>query len=295
MSAHPQPAADPTPIWASVRAHLPNALTGARFVLAAVFVVLLSGAEAPWIGADAAGLDRFTLLVDPETTRLVIATLVFLLAALTDTLDGQLARRWSVQSRLGRIMDPLADKVLVLGGFVLLAGPTFTATIAAQRVQLSGVAPWMAIVILTRELLVTSIRGMYEAEGFDFSAALSGKLKMVVQSVAVPAILAITALGSPVPGSTARLWVLALAWTTTAVTALSAWPYLWKAYLASTGRIKPKPPNVPRPEPDLGRVQGRVEIPATHTRKKRSSRSATTKPGRRPTKRSGGTSEGSGS
>ncbi|MEZ6317616.1 MAG: CDP-alcohol phosphatidyltransferase family protein [Phycisphaerales bacterium] len=293
MSAHPSP--PPTPPRSQAGAGAPPQRAHRRFVLAAVFVVLLSDARGPWIDADAAGLDQFTLLVDPETTRLVIATLVFLLAALTDTLDGQLARRWSVQSRLGRIMDPLADKVLVLGGFVLLAGPTFTATIAGERVQLSGVEPWMAIVILTRELLVTSIRGMYEAEGFDFSAALSGKLKMVVQSVAIPAILAITALGSPVPGSAPRLWVLALAWTTTAVTALSAWPYLWKAYLASTGRIKPKPPNVPRPEPDLGRVQGRVEIPATHTRKKRSSRSTTTKPGRRPTKRSGGTSEGGGS
>lgn len=287
MTALPHHHAEPAPLWDALRAHLPNALTGARFVLAAVFIALVSGARAPWVGSEAAGLDRLSLLVDAQTARLLIATLVFALAALTDTLDGQLARRWHAQSRFGRIMDPLADKVLVLGGFVLLAGPMFSAPIDGQRVQLSGVAPWMTIVILTRELLVTSIRGLYEAEGFDFSAAASGKLKMVVQSLAVPAILALTALASPVPGSPARIWVLALAWTATLVTAWSAWPYLWKAYLASTGRIKPRPPHAPRPEPDLGRPLGRVEIPATHTRKKRGSRATAGKPGRQPTKKGG--------
>lgn len=254
--------------WHTVRRHTPNALTGARFALTALFVWLLSTAHMPWVTPEAERIDRLALILDEATARLLIAALVFLLAALTDTLDGLLARRWGVQSRLGRIMDPLADKVLVLGAFVLLAGPTFSAPVGPDGagVQLSGVAAWMVIVILTRELLVTSIRGMFEAEGFDFSAGAVGKWKMIAQSVSVPALLGLVALGAPEPGTTARAWVLLIAWGTTAITAASAWPYIRKAVLASTGGLRPDRPSAP--EPDLGAPVDRVEIAATHTRKR---------------------------
>lgn len=275
------PATETSPI----RARIPNALTLARFVLAGVFIALLSGVSAPWVAADASGFDRVTLLFDEHTTRLVIATLVFVLAALTDTLDGLLARRWNAESRFGRVMDPLADKILVIGGFVLLAGPTFSAVIDGRPVQLSGVEPWMAIVIFAREMLVTSIRGIYEAEGFDFSAVGAGKLKMIAQSVGVPVILLLVALTSPVPGSAARPWVLALAWGTTLITVASALPYLLRAHAATTGKLQPKLVLIPRPEPELGRPREGVHIPATHTRKKKSARRAET-PG--PAKRKNG-------
>lgn len=248
-----------------IRKHIPNALTASRFVLAGVFVALLSMGHAV-VAADPAA-DRISVLLDESTAGLLIAALVFALAALTDALDGQLSRLWGVQSRLGRIMDPLADKVLVLGGFVLLAGPTFTAPDpSGGTYQISGVDAWMVIVILTREMLVTSIRGMYEAEGFDFSAARVGKLKMIAQSVAVPLILVIVAVLPARVGDAGRWWILGIAWGTTAITAGSAWPYVYKAYLAGTGKIKPPPPRTPRPGPKLGRPASRVEIPATHVR-----------------------------
>lgn len=226
----------------------------------------LLSTRSPAIATDP-NADRFTVLLDASTAGLLIAALIFVLAALTDALDGQLSRLWNAQSRLGRIMDPLADKVLVLGGFVLLAGPTFTAPHQdGSTYQISGVDAWMVIIILTREMLVTSIRGMYEAEGFDFSAARIGKLKMIAQSIAVPVILLIVAVIPAQVGSAGRWWVLGIAWAATAITAVSAWPYVQKAYLASTGRIKPPPPRTPRPGPKLGRPATRVEVPTTHVR-----------------------------
>ncbi|GJM18371.1 MAG: hypothetical protein DHS20C14_05840 [Phycisphaeraceae bacterium] len=248
-----------------LRRHLPNMLTGSRFVLAGIFVAVVSTTRPA--GASG-GMDHVSALLDGSTAALLVAALIFALAALTDALDGQLSRLWHVESRLGRIMDPLADKVLVLGGFVLLAGPTFTVFRGGGggTYQLSGVDAWMVILMITREMLVTSIRGMYEGEGFDFSAAGMGKLKMIAQSVAIPAILAVVALVPAREGSLARPWVLGLAWGVTAITVASAWPYVWKAYLASTGRIKAGPPKTPRPEPKLGKSSDRVEIPATHVR-----------------------------
>jgi len=77
-------------------------------------------------------------------------------------------------SRLGRIFDPLVDKVIVCGTFVLLADRTG-----------SAILPWMALVIVVRELVVTAIRAEMERTGLDFSAAWSGKLKMVFQCAAI--------------------------------------------------------------------------------------------------------------
>jgi len=189
------------------RAATPNAITAARLVLAAAFVVLLSlpvarpGAAAP----------------------LLAATAIFVVAALSDALDGYLARRWRAVSRFGRVMDPFADKILVLSAFVLLAGPAFSIASDGNRVQASGVLPWMVAVILARELLVTSLRGLLESSGQDASAQLAGKLKMIFQSLAVPIVLVTLAFDAA--GDRAGwLWVLNLA--VVAVTALSAAPYL---------------------------------------------------------------------
>ena len=114
--------------------------------------------------------------------------LLFIAAALTDALDGYYARKWQAESKFGRIMDPFCDKVLVIGAFVFLAGPGFA---AGSGEQASGIYPWMAVLVIARELLVTGIRGEMEGSGHQFGANLWGKLKMVLQSVAVPAVLLI--------------------------------------------------------------------------------------------------------
>ena len=148
----------------------------------------------------------------------VAATILFTIAASTDRFDGWYARTFNQVSRLGRIFDPLVDKVLICGAFILVAT-------AAGPIR-----PWMAVLVVVRELVVTAIRAEMERVGTDFSASFTGKLKMVFQCVAVALALA------------ARAWPdLALlgigvedaaVWTTWAAVLLTDWSgieYLWAA------------------------------------------------------------------
>ena len=161
--------------------HVPNALTASRLVLAAVFFAILSFYQHEGRG-------------DP--TMLNIAFLVYLVALITDFLDGYLARRWKVEGAFGRVVDPFVDKVLVIGSFIFFAGKNFIIPETAPHPgtnevvkTISGVVPAMVVVILARELFVTSFRGMSEGTGQAFGAAFSGKLKMVFQSVTILVIL----------------------------------------------------------------------------------------------------------
>jgi CDP-diacylglycerol--glycerol-3-phosphate 3-phosphatidyltransferase len=188
------------------RAHTPNALTILRLLLTAVFVVVL-------VFADPAAATW--------SAPLIVGLALFILAAVSDAADGYLARRWNAVSRFGRVADPFADKVLILSAFIMLAGPDLGPH--------TGVATWMVVLILARELLVTTIRGVYEGEGIDFSATASGKLKMIVQSVAVPVALLDGA--APVgPESTGPHPVnLGLLYLTVIITVWSAIPYVARA------------------------------------------------------------------
>jgi len=98
------------------------------------------------------------------------ALVLFLVACLTDWLDGWWARRYGPLTLIGRNLDPLADKVLVCGAFIYLIPVTE-----------AGILPWMVTVIVVRELLVTGIRGVVEATGKKFGADWFGKLKMGLQ------------------------------------------------------------------------------------------------------------------
>lgn len=191
------------------RKHIPNLLTLLRIVLAAVFFVTLA-------------------LFDGHSGALLIASAgLFILAAVTDALDGHLARKWQVVSKFGRVVDPFADKLLVLGGFIFLAGPNFAG--------LSGVAPWMAVVILARELLVTTMRGAYESAGIDFSANVWGKWKMILQSIVIPTVLALIAIDiwAQSPQAWTRWGRDGLVWLTVVITVLSGLPYITQAMRAS--------------------------------------------------------------
>jgi CDP-diacylglycerol--glycerol-3-phosphate 3-phosphatidyltransferase len=161
--------------------HVPNLLTGSRLLLAAVFFVMLSYYQYEGRG-------------DP--TFLNIAFAIYLVALITDFLDGYLARKWNVEGAFGRVVDPFVDKVLVLGSFVFFAGKNFiipeTVTGRAPTMvvrTLTGVAPGIVVILLARELLVTTLRGLSESGGQSFGAAFSGKLKMVFQSVTILVIL----------------------------------------------------------------------------------------------------------
>jgi CDP-diacylglycerol--glycerol-3-phosphate 3-phosphatidyltransferase len=191
-------------------------LTVARLVLAGAFFATIT----------------LSLRMGPHPDRAFwgnLAVALFVVAALTDLLDGHLARRWQVVSGFGRIMDPFVDKVLVLGAFVFLASPRFAVPSDGDYERfrmLTGVQSWMVTVILARELFVTSVRGVLEGRGVAFGAEWAGKLKMVLQSITAPICLAV-AVNEGLADS--RAWTVtrdALVWATVVLTLWSAWPYV---------------------------------------------------------------------
>eukprot|EP00913_Durusdinium_trenchii_P008815 g8281.t1 len=114
------------------------------------------------------------------------AAVLFIVAAWTDFLDGYIARKYGMITVLGRILDPFVDKIIVGGAFIFLSEKT----VSADGMTLhSGVNAWMAIIIIGREMFVTTLRSFLEQHGKDFSASWSGKIKMALQCIAVPASL----------------------------------------------------------------------------------------------------------
>lgn len=105
---------------------------------------------------------------------------LFLITAGTDWMDGYWARKYGQITKLGRVLDPFADKLFICGTYILLAAVPVLASDEAP----SGIAPWMAVVVVGRELLVTTLRAFVEQGGGDFSAKWIGKWKMVLQCVA---------------------------------------------------------------------------------------------------------------
>jgi CDP-diacylglycerol--glycerol-3-phosphate 3-phosphatidyltransferase len=108
----------------------------------------------------------------------IAAMILFIVAASTDWIDGWWARRYQQVTKLGRILDPFVDKVIICGAMIALVGAPD-----------SPIPPWMATLVVARELLVTSLRGMVEGKGGDFSAKQLGKWKMVAQCASVVAAL----------------------------------------------------------------------------------------------------------
>ena len=119
---------------------------------------------------DAAGLS-IVLFVLMTAKLYMVGLVVFLVAASTDWVDGYLARRYGMVTTLGRILDPFADKIIVCGSLIFLA--------RHSRAACLGHAGLDGGLIVGRELLVTALRSFLEQQGADFSAAMSGKLKMV--------------------------------------------------------------------------------------------------------------------
>ncbi len=132
--------------------NLPNKLTVLRVIAVPFFIVLY--------------------LMD----HIYAATVIFILASATDAFDGHIARSRGLVTNFGKIMDPLADKILVYSAFVIL-------------VQLGDIPGWMLIVILAREFIVSGLRTVAAADGIVIAAGFSGKLKTVAQMIAVPLLL----------------------------------------------------------------------------------------------------------
>lgn len=131
--------------------NLPNILTLIRVVLIPFFIFFFS---------------------HPSLQSAVIAAVIFLIASLTDLLDGYLARRRKEVTQFGKFLDPVADKLLIVSALILL--------VANGRVQ-----AWIAIVIVGREFAVTAFRAIASSEGVIIAAEATGKYKMFLQTVAI--------------------------------------------------------------------------------------------------------------
>jgi len=152
---------------------IPNILTFGRLVLTVVFLIMVL--YSPYVENKAFFLD--------------IAFALFVIAGLTDTVDGIVARRLNVVSKLGRMIDPLADKVLVCGAFICFAIIGEPKLFNLTGTPLAVIHWAVAAILVAREAYVTVLRHIAEARGVDFAATISGKVKMCVQSFAIGTVI----------------------------------------------------------------------------------------------------------
>jgi len=122
---------------------------------------------------------------ESRTFFLDIAFVVFVTAAITDMLDGPIARRLNVTSKFGRMMDPLVDKVLVCGTFICFAIIGEPKLFGLSQTPLAVIHWTIAAILILREAYVTVLRHIAESRGVNFAATMSGKIKMFVQSFAI--------------------------------------------------------------------------------------------------------------
>jgi CDP-diacylglycerol--glycerol-3-phosphate 3-phosphatidyltransferase len=174
--------------------NVPNTLTVSRLALAVCVFVLI------------------------EYQYYFSALALFVIAAVTDALDGYFARLLKQDTPIGRQLDPLIDKVIVAGCYIYLA-----------TIPGTGVLPWMVTAIVVRELLIQGLRSHLEGQGQAFGARMAGKLKTVVQCLSISAVLLCLGL-EPSPPLT-LLWTRdALTWLAVALTLYSGFSYVWIAF-----------------------------------------------------------------
>jgi len=135
--------------------NLPNLITLARVAAVPVVVILL--------------------LSDTRTSSMWAAA-IFGLAAVTDFVDGWLARKWGVVTVLGKFLDPLADKLIVMAALIML-------------IPLDRVPAWAVFVILAREMIITGLRSIASSEGIVIDASELGKYKTIYQMIAIPGLM----------------------------------------------------------------------------------------------------------
>lgn len=140
--------------------NLPNFLALVRIGLAPLMFILLVNRDIPLFeGIHSSWLDYF-------------AALIFVIASATDFFDGFIARNWDQKTKLGAILDPLADKMLTLAAFLGL-------------MMMDRANPWAIYLILTREFFITGLRVAAVSEGMDIAASMAGKVKTVLQMIAI--------------------------------------------------------------------------------------------------------------
>jgi CDP-diacylglycerol--glycerol-3-phosphate 3-phosphatidyltransferase len=193
--------------------NLPNKITVTRFFLSLVYFFVLWYADAH--------------LGEGTKARIVMfdaALALFLVAALTDLLDGYLARSRGMVTTFGRIADPFVDKILICGSFILLL---------QVRETRAFVAGWMVLVIVAREFLVQGLRGALESRGVAFGSTIWGKQKMVLQCICIAVLLLFAAHLSHLRW--AQSGTLALTYLTVLSTLISGIAYVLKSWRHLSG------------------------------------------------------------
>ncbi|MBX4147342.1 CDP-diacylglycerol--glycerol-3-phosphate 3-phosphatidyltransferase [Paenibacillus lautus] len=149
--------------------NLANKITIARIMLIPLFILFF--AEYPlWLTENS----RFFGFIHVYGTYIALG--VFILASATDKLDGYIARKYNQITNLGKLLDPLADKLLISVALIMM-------------VQSGMVATWIAVAIIAREFVITGLRMVASEQGIALSADSLGKLKMVLQVIAISAVL----------------------------------------------------------------------------------------------------------
>jgi len=159
-----------------------------------LFVLAIHGADFGWY--------------TPEVAR-IIAVSVFVLAAITDFLDGYLARKLNLISDFGKFMDPLADKVLVMAAMVYL-------------LWLGDISPWVLVIVEGREFLIAGLRMLASQKGIVISAGFWGKVKTVAQMVMIPLVLL------NIDHDLAHWAGIVLIYVCVALSIISAMDYMWR-------------------------------------------------------------------
>ena len=179
--------------------NLPNRLTMIRFILAVPFIIFLQESDSTKYGLI------FRL----------ISLVIFVIASLTDFFDGYIARKYNLITDFGKIMDPLADKILVISALVIF-------------VQLEYIPGWMSIIVLAREFLISGIRILAAAKGEIIAAGNLGKYKTTSQMIVVIISLVIGPIGFNISGyyfTVAEVLML----IPVVLTIWSGWEYTFKA------------------------------------------------------------------
>lgn len=170
--------------------NLPNKLTLFRILLIPVFILVM-------------------LFNIPN--KFLIACIVFIIAAITDAMDGHIARKYNLITDFGKFMDPLADKLLVISALICM-------------IEASLVPGWMVIIIVARELTVSILRAIAAADGRVIAASGGGKLKTISQMIAIPVLL----LGENFNNSLLLIIGDISILIATLLTLYSGWEYLYK-------------------------------------------------------------------
>ncbi len=178
--------------------NLPNKLTIFRVILIVPFVALLLGGHGGWFGPN-------TMLTD------LAALAIFIVASLTDLVDGKIARKYNMVTNFGKFMDPLADKLLVCAALIAL-------------VELGRIPAWVVILIISREFIISGFRLIASDNGVVIAASYWGKFKTTFQMLMVCFMIA--DLGWIHPAFTVLTQVLM--WVALALTVVSLVDYLVK-------------------------------------------------------------------